>query len=69
MSKFIPQSFNDLLCLLLMGAIVLMWILDGFSLISKFNLNGDVMTASIVFFTLIGQFYYRKKQDEKEGGK
>jgi hypothetical protein len=62
-AKFIPQNFNDFLCLFLMGAIVTLWVLDGFKLLS-FQLNSEVMTATIIFFTLIGQFYFRKKQDE-----
>jgi hypothetical protein len=61
--KFAPQNFNDFLCLFVLGAIITMWILDGFSEL-KFDLNPEVLTASIVFFTLIGQYYFRKKISE-----
>lgn len=57
-----PQNFNDLLCLFLMGGIITMWILDGFELM---ELNGEIMGATIAFFTLIGQYYYRKAKEEK----
>ena len=65
MNKFIPQSFNDFLCLFILGFIFVLWVLDGFSILN-FSLNSEVMTASIIFFTLIGQFYFRKKSTEKE---
>jgi hypothetical protein len=64
MSKFIPQNFNDFLCIFVLGAIITMWILDGFDFL-KFTLDREVLTASIVFFTLIGQYYYRKAKEEK----
>jgi len=61
MSKFIPQSFNDFLCIFILGFIFVLWILDGFGLLA-FELNSEVMTASIIFFTLIGQYYFRKEK-------
>jgi hypothetical protein len=64
MSMFIPQTFNDLLCLFVLGAIITLWILDGFGVLN-FKLNTEVMTATIIFFTLIGQYYYRKAKEEK----
>ena len=63
MSKFIPQNFNDFLCLFIMGAILTMWILEGFK-VAGFSLDSEVNTATIIFFTLIGQYYYRKKSGE-----
>jgi hypothetical protein len=63
-SKFKPQNFNDFLCLFILGIIFVMWILDGVSQLD-FTLNPEVLTATIIFFTLIGQFYYRKKSEEK----
>ena len=63
MNKFIPQNFNDFLCLFLMGAILTMWILEGFK-VAGFSLHEEVRTATIIFFTLIGQYYYRKKVKE-----
>ena len=61
MSKFIPQNFNDGLCLFVLGAIFTLWILDGIKVIS---LNAEVMGATIAFFTIIGQFYYRTRPPE-----
>ncbi len=58
--KALPQNFNDLLCLFILGLIFTLWILDGFKFLS-FSLNGEVMTATIIFFTLVGQFYFRKR--------
>jgi len=63
MKKFQPQNFNDFLCLFLMGAILTMWILEGFNVVG-FSLHEEVRTATIIFFTLIGQYYYRKKSGE-----
>ena len=57
MKKFIPQNFNDLLCLIVMGMIFTLWLLSGYG---KINLNPEVLGASIAFFTIIGQYYFRK---------
>jgi hypothetical protein len=62
-SKFKPQNFNDFLCLFILGFIFLLWTIDGFVVLS-FDLNGEVLTATIIFFTLIGQYYFRKKMNE-----
>ena len=62
MSKFIPQNFNDSLCLFLMAMIFVIWILDGLKVIA---FNQEVLGATIAFFTLIGQYYYRKAKEEK----
>jgi len=63
--RFLPQNFNDLLCLCLMTAIISLWILDGLESVA-FNLNDEVMGGTVVFFALIGQYYYRKAKTEKE---
>jgi len=44
-----------------MAAIIGMWILDGLSSVA-FELNPEVSGATIAFFTLIGQYYYRKSK-------
>jgi hypothetical protein len=65
-AKFLPRTFNDFLCLFILSVIFAMWIMDG---LKKIELNSEVMTASIIFFTLIGQFYFRKAKNETEGNK
>jgi hypothetical protein len=56
--KFMPQNFNDFLCLFVMAFIFILWIIDANKAIS---LNPEVLGATIAFFTIIGQFYYRRK--------
>lgn len=63
MRKFIPQSFNDFLCLFILGFIFTLWLLDGLGWI---EMNPEVLGASIAFFTIVGQFYFRKSKTEKE---
>jgi hypothetical protein len=65
MGKLLPQTFNDTLCLCLMGVISLLWALDGFNW-RGFELNKEVLGASIAFFTIIGQYYYRKAKSENK---
>src|SRR4030043_499371 len=57
MSKFIPQNFNDLLCLILVGGIITLWILQGFNTVC---LPSEVVGALIATWTLVVQFYFRK---------
>jgi hypothetical protein len=61
-AKFAPQNFNDFLCLFILGAIITMWLLDGFK---KITLNGEVLGSTIAFFALVGQYYFRKRAEEK----
>lgn len=62
MSKFIPQTFNDFLALLaFIGLIPALWILQGCSVIA---LPDEVTGATIVVWSLIGQYYFRKAQSE-----
>jgi hypothetical protein len=61
-SKFIPQNFNDLLCLILVFGIVALWILIG---LNKISLPSEVIGALIVTWTLVVQFYFRKAQSEQ----
>jgi hypothetical protein len=63
LSKFIPQCFNDLLCLFLITLIVALWILAGLKLI---ELQAEVTGALIVTWTLLVQYYFRKKQGESK---
>ena len=62
MIKWVPQTFNDFLCLFVLGFIFTLWLLDGLKVVS---LNAEVLGASIAFFTIVGQFYYRKSKEEK----
>ncbi len=59
--KFMPQSFNDALCLLLISLIVALWILIGLKVL---ELSAEVTGVLIVTWTLLIQYYFRKKQDQ-----
>ena len=61
MKNFIPQNFNDFLCLFILGFIFTLWLLDG---IGTIELNAEILGASIAFFTIVGQFYFRKSKTE-----
>jgi len=56
--KLAPQNFNDLLCLVLVVMIMAAWILAGMRLL---ELPAEVTGALIVTWTLLVQFYFRKK--------
>ncbi len=56
--KLVPQNFNDLLCLVLVTVIIALWILAGMKLLV---LPAEVTGALIVTWTLLVQFYFRKK--------
>jgi hypothetical protein len=58
MKNFIPQNFNDLLCLVLIGVITGLWLLAGFK---RLELPAEVTGALIVTWTLLIQYYFRKK--------
>jgi hypothetical protein len=58
MKNFIPQNFNDLLCLVLIGVITGLWLLAGFK---HLELPAEVTGALIVTWTLLIQYYFRKK--------
>lgn len=60
-ARFLPQSFNDLLCLMLITIIMGLWILLGLNII---DLPSEVTGALIVTWTLLVQYYFRKKQSE-----
>lgn len=62
MNKFLPANFNDFLCLFILGFIFILWLLDGLNTIS---LNPEILGSSIAFFTIIGQYYFRKAASEK----
>ena len=50
-------KFNDAYAVLLAVLIIALWVVQGLGLL---NLAGEVTGATIVVFTLIAQFYYRK---------
>jgi uncharacterized membrane protein YuzA (DUF378 family) len=56
--KFLPQNFNDFLCLLLVILITASWLLAG---VDKLNLPPEISGAEIVTWTLLVQYYFRKK--------
>jgi hypothetical protein len=56
------KRINDLLALLILVFIFpALWIMDGRGII---QLSGEVMGAMIAAFTLIVQYYFRKKTSE-----
>jgi hypothetical protein len=56
------MNFNNILALLLEVIVIPgLWFVDGLRLI---NLPEAVLGASIVVWTLIAQFYYRKMRGE-----
>ena len=59
--KLMPQAFNDTLCVLLITMITVMWILAGRGLL---ELSAEVMGALIVTWTLLVQYYFRKKTEK-----
>jgi hypothetical protein len=61
LTKFLPQSFNDFLCLLLIMMILGLWLLIGLNIIL---LPSEITGALIVTWTLLIQYYFRKKQNE-----
>jgi hypothetical protein len=60
-AKFMPQNFNDFMAVLLVLLIAVMWIIQGIHLIA---LRDDVNGALTVLFTLVVQYYFRKKASE-----
>jgi hypothetical protein len=59
--KLAPQTFNDFLCLVLVLIIVGLWILTG---LKTLELPEEVTGALIVTWTLLVQYYFRKKNRE-----
>jgi hypothetical protein len=60
--KFLPQNFNDFLALLLIFIIPVIWVLHGKGIVL---FPESVTGALIATWTLIIQFYFRKKSGEK----
>jgi hypothetical protein len=58
MTKFMPQSFNDFLCMALIAMIMTAWILVGLKVL---ELPSEVTGALIVTWTIQVQYYFRKK--------
>jgi hypothetical protein len=61
MTKFIPQSFNDLLALILIFLIPAIWIAQG---CGKITMPTEVNGGLLVTWTLIIQYYFRKAKTE-----
>jgi hypothetical protein len=61
MKNFIPQCFNDFLCLVLIALIAALWALIGLNVL---ELPAEVTGALIVTWTLLVQYYFRKKQSK-----
>ncbi len=56
--KFIPQTFNDFLALIFIFGIIILWIIQG---TGHLSLPDTVTGALIATWTLIVQYYFRKK--------
>ncbi len=63
--RFLPSCFNDFLCLVLIILIVTLWILTGLKIL---ELPSEVTGALIVTWTILIQYYFRKKQSESPKG-
>jgi len=61
MKKYLPQSFNDLLAAGLVVLISILWLAQA---CSNLSLPPEVTGALIVTWTLIIQFYFRKRKEE-----
>jgi hypothetical protein len=59
-NKFLPQTFNDFLCLMLLTTILGLWILLGLNILI---LPSEITGALIVTWTLLIQYYFRKKHN------
>ncbi len=58
------MKFRDGLAVLLVVGIVAFWGVQGYGIIQ--NVSGEINGALIAVFTLVAQFYFRKKPaDEK----
>lgn len=65
MRKIITNT-NDLLALLILIIIIpALWILQGRGVIT---MPGEVIGATIMGWTLVLQFYFRKKKDDNDTG-
>jgi hypothetical protein len=62
---FSPRNFNDVLCLILILLIVTFWFLTGLKVL---ELPAEVTGALIVTWTLLVQYYFRKKPGETPEG-
>lgn len=60
--RFLPKNFNDFLAVLLIFIIPTLWVLCGYKVVT---LESQVTGALIVTWTLVIQFYFRKKETEK----
>jgi hypothetical protein len=61
LKKLVPQNFNDFLCLVLILLITLLWVLQG---CKTLELAPEITGALIVTWTLLVQYYFRKKSNQ-----
>ena len=59
MNRLLPQCFNDSLCLVMVMLITWLWVLSGLKVL---ELPAEVTGALIVTWTLLVQYYFRKKR-------
>jgi hypothetical protein len=60
--KWTPKDFNDFLCLFLITMIMILWLLIGIGILT---LPETVIGATIVTWTLLVNYYFRKAPTEK----
>jgi branched-subunit amino acid transport protein len=63
--RFIPQNFNDLLSLVGLAIITALWILHGKQVVS---LDDVIIGATIVTWTLLFNFYFRRAPKNNSKG-
>lgn len=58
------MKFRDILAIGLEGGIIGFWTLQGYNILT--NVSGEVNGALIAVFTLVAQFYFRKKPEQEK---
>ena len=60
-ARFLPQNFNDTLAVVLVVSIMALWIVDA---MTTMTLPQEVNGGLLVTWTLIVQYYFRKRSSE-----
>jgi hypothetical protein len=63
LKNFLHQSYNDLLFLVLILLITVFWVLLGLKIV---ELPSEITGALIVTWTILIQYYFRKKKEESK---
>lgn len=57
MDRWMPRNWNDVLALVLLFVIPALWVLQG---LKTLELVGEVIGATIMGWTLVLQYYFRR---------